>query len=81
MERAEKLKAAKAYIAEKLADMIVKNYDGNGTLLETAGAFTPLLDAYRAIEIAETSGEKFDTVAERARDAEDYRQSVLRNKE
>lgn len=49
--------------------------------METAIAFIPLLDAYRAIEIAETSGEKFDTVAEGAKDAEDSRQGVLRNKE
>jgi hypothetical protein len=81
MERADKLKASKAYVAEKIADILLRNYDQNGALLETAGTFTALLEAYRAIEIAEKVGVHFDTVAERAQDAEDYRQGVLRNQE
>ena len=81
MERAEKLKASKAYVAEKIADIILRNYDENGVLLEKAGTFTTLLEAYRAIEIAETFEEGFDTAAERQKDADDYRQGVLRNQE
>ncbi|RYG58961.1 hypothetical protein EON80_26290 [bacterium] len=81
MERAEKLRAAKAYVAHKIADIIVKNFDDTGGLLETAGTFTTLLESYRAIEIAESLESGFDTAAERAKDAEDYRQGVLRNQE
>lgn len=81
MDRAQKLKASKARIAEKIADIVLRNYDDNGALLEAPGTFTALLEAYQAIEIAERFEDGFDTADERAKDAEDYRQGVLRNQE
>lgn len=64
-----------------MADIIIRNYDENGSLLETTGTFTALLEAYRAIEIAETFEVGVDTPAEQARDVEDYRLGIERNKE
>lgn len=79
MDQQAKLKAAKDYVVATMTDIIIKNYDENGPALETPGTFTALLEAYRAIQIAERSDA--DTPAERAQDEEDYRQGVLRNQE
>lgn len=77
MERHEKLKVAKANIALKIADLVEESYGRGEAALVVPGTFTALLEAYRAIEIAET----VDTTVELAQDAEDYRQGVLRNQE
>lgn len=52
MSDAEKITAAQRHVAEKMADIIIKNYDQTGAALETAGTFTALLEAYKATEIA-----------------------------
>ena len=75
MERHDKIRAAKAHVAGKIADIIEKNFDQGGSALETPDTFTALLEAFKAIEIAE----KFDTAGEHAQDVEDYRQGVLKN--
>ncbi|MGO4355180.1 hypothetical protein AB4Z25_25005 [Rhizobium sp. RAF36] len=73
--RLEKIRAAKAAIAAKIGDIVEENFDSAGAILETPGTFTALLEAYKACEIAELS----DTADERAKDAADYREGVLRN--
>lgn len=54
MTRDEKIAAAKEYVVAKIGDIIERNYDQPGAALETSGTFTGLIEAYRAIEIAET---------------------------
>lgn len=78
MDRREKLSAAKAQVAAKIAEIVMRNVDDVGALAK-AGTFTALLEAYQAISIAENSD--VDTPAELAQDVEDYRQGVLRNQE
>ena len=77
MDRHAKIRAAKEHVAAKIGDIIVKNFDAGGLALEIEGTFTALLEAFRAVEIAE----KYDTETEHAKDSEDYRQGVLRNVE
>lgn len=79
MDKREILATATANIATKIKDTVFHNLGENGLALESPGRFTALLEAYRAVEIAE--GLDGDTAAERAQDAEDYRQGVLRNQE
>ena len=50
---AEKVQAAKRHVVESIIDIIIKNFDDAGSKLETQGTFTALLEAYKAIEIAE----------------------------
>ena len=71
--RMEKIKAAKKHIEGRLGDIIEKNFDTFGPALETSGTFTALLEAYRAVEIAEI-GEK---EAERAENAASYAKNIL----
>ncbi len=77
MERQEIFRLAKEYVAAKIGDILVKNYNSGGGALEKEGTFTGLLEAFKAIEIAE----KFDTAAEHKKDVEDYTQGILRNVE
>ena len=71
--------ACDASIARKIADRVARHSDGDVSGLETPGTFTALLEACRAPEIA-ADGDA-DTTAERAQDAADYHQSVLRNQQ
>lgn len=73
--RLEKILAAKTHIAGQIGDIIERNFDHPTAALETPGTFTALIEAFRACEIAE----KAETAEERARDANDYREGVLRN--
>lgn len=58
MTRTEKIAAAKQHVAQKMGDIIEKNFDNPGGALETAGTFTALLEAYQAAEIAEAFEKK-----------------------
>lgn len=77
MERQEIIRVAKEHVAAKIVDILVKNYNSGGGALETEGTFTALLEAFKAIEIAE----KFDTDIEHKKDVEDYHQGIIRNVE
>lgn len=73
--RLEKIRATKGGRSAKIGDIVEENFDSAGALLETAGTFTALFEAYKAWEIAELSG----TADERAKKAADYREGGLRN--
>lgn len=75
MERQEIIRVAKEHVAAKIGDILVKNFNAGGGALETPGTFTALLEAFKAIEIAE----KFDTESEHRKDVENYHQGILRN--
>jgi len=49
----EKILLAKRHIADSIGDIIEKNFDDAGPALHTGGKFTALLEAYKAVEIAE----------------------------
>ncbi|KQV27887.1 hypothetical protein ASC97_05860 [Rhizobium sp. Root1203] len=72
MDRAGKIQLAKEYIAAKIGDIIEKNYNNGGAALETAGTFTALIEAYRAVEIAD-EGEK---LALSKKSSEDYKRGL-----
>ena len=78
MDQREKLSAAKAVLAAKIAEIVMRHVEDVDALAK-AGTFTGLLEAFRAVEI--TQNADVDTAAELAQDVEDYRQGVLRNQE
>ena len=51
--RRDAFKAAKIAIAERIGDIIMKSERGFGVALVEPGTFTTLVEAYRAVEIAE----------------------------
>ncbi|QIB36983.1 hypothetical protein G3A56_02405 [Rhizobium oryzihabitans] len=71
--RMDKILAAKRHIEGRLGDIIEKNFDESGGALEAAGTFTALLEAYRAVEIAEI-GEK---QAERDENMASYTRNIM----
>jgi hypothetical protein len=72
MTRLDKIRAAKKYAAEKIGDILEKNFDANSGALETAGTFTALLEAHRAAEIAEA----FEEDQEKGQRGKDYADSL-----